>query len=103
MQFTLKIITAVEVWTLLEDEFFLSSWLELAKKDRKVTVSQEPPFVIPWYKQYTSTYVPILCLAYDKKGALAGLMPLAKNINDDTLTQREMAVKSMSSPGSIQE
>ena len=86
MQFTLKIITGVEVWTLLEDEFFLSSWLELAKKDRKVTVSQEPPFVIPWYKQYTSTYVPILCLAYDKKGALAGLMPLAKNINDDTLT-----------------
>lgn len=86
MQFTLKIITGVEVWTLLEDEFFLSSWLELAKKDRKVTVSQEPAFVIPWYKQYTSTYVPILCLAYDKKGALAGLMPLAKNINDDTFT-----------------
>jgi CelD/BcsL family acetyltransferase involved in cellulose biosynthesis/RimJ/RimL family protein N-acetyltransferase len=85
MEFRLQIITGDEAIALVQDSTFVSSWLNLAEKDKKVTVIQEPPFVITWYKQYSSNYVPILCLAYDNEDALVGLMPLARNLNEDGL------------------
>ncbi|MEW5766864.1 MAG: GNAT family N-acetyltransferase [bacterium] len=85
MDFSLKIITDSEVDSLIERPDFLLSWSQLAKKDRKVTVIQEPPFVITWYKQYKNKYTPVLCLGYNKTGELVGLMPLAKSLDNDSI------------------
>jgi len=77
MDFTVKILTGEDVFVLIEDSAFIASWERLAHADKKVTVMQEPPFVIPWYKEYANIFEPVLCLAYDDKNNLVGLMPLA--------------------------
>lgn len=86
MEFTTKIIAGNEVWILIEKNYFISSWLQLAEEDKKTTVFQQPQFVIPWYKEYISSFNPILCLAYDTGENLVGIMPLARNLSNDFIT-----------------
>lgn len=86
MEFKLRIIIGSEVLTLLRDEAFLSTWVQLANKDNKVTFAQKPGFVTTWYKEYASRYNPVLCLAYDGRDELIGLMALAKSTTDGTIT-----------------
>ncbi len=61
----------------LADPDFIHAWGELAHEDPKQTALQEPPFVTTWYTAYQQRYRPLLCLAYDAAGQLAGVMPLA--------------------------
>jgi len=86
MKFTIKIIKDDDVLSLMNDDEFISSWSLLAKQDKKVTVIQEPPFVITWYKQYAAKYSPILCLGYDEHEKLVGLMPLAKRLDNGRIS-----------------
>ena len=55
-------------------------------EDKKVTVIQEPPFVLTWYDQYSSAYKPVLVLGYAENKRLVGLMPLARSLRDGRLT-----------------
>ena len=61
----------------LADPDFIRAWGELAHKDPKQTALQEPPFVTTWYRAYQQRYRPLLCLAHDAAGQVAGVMPLA--------------------------
>lgn len=86
MNFTIKIVTGEDVLTLLKDDLFISSWKNLSNIDHKVTLIQEPPFVITWYQQYYNIFNPVLCLGYDDKNSLVGLMPLALSLKSGRLT-----------------
>jgi len=85
MDFTLRIFTEKEARELLQSEDFLSSWSQLAQKDKKVTVMQEPTFALTWYEQYSTKYTPVLCVGFDKDENPIALMPLAKNIEDGSI------------------
>lgn len=86
MEFTIKIIVGKNVLAMIEKNDFVSSWLQLAEEDKKATVFQEPQFVIPWYKQYFSSFCPIFCLGYDSSEKLVGIMPLARNLSNGLIT-----------------
>ncbi|MBI9063364.1 MAG: hypothetical protein JEZ14_15385 [Marinilabiliaceae bacterium] len=86
MNLEVKIFKDNNVLELLNDKTFIARWEELANQNQKVTVIQEPPFVITWYHQYFNKYQPILILGFDKNSKMVGLMPLAFSYEDQYLT-----------------
>jgi len=86
MNWKLSVVRDKEVFSLIEQEKFITSWKQLAKIDNKVTVIQEPPFVITWYKQYQFEFEPLLLLGHDLVDNLVGFMPLARNRNNHFIT-----------------
>lgn len=86
MNFEIKIVKDNFVLDLLNDKTFINQWYELAKQNEHVTVIQEPPFVLTWYRQYYNRYQPILILGFDKDSILVGLMPLAFSLQGQYLT-----------------
>lgn len=85
MNLEVKIVKDNSVLELLNDKTFISQWEELADQNEKVTVLQEPPFVITWYHQYSNKFQPILILGFDKNSVMVGLMPLALSLKDHYL------------------
>jgi CelD/BcsL family acetyltransferase involved in cellulose biosynthesis len=77
MDLNYQIIEGAGVDALISEPEFLAQWQELAAADTKLTVIQEPAFVSTWYGCYREVYTPVLVLARDDRGRLAGLMPLA--------------------------
>jgi CelD/BcsL family acetyltransferase involved in cellulose biosynthesis len=71
---------------LLSDAAFVADWQALARKTDMVTVIQEPPFVLTWYRQYADVFRPMLVVGRDSEGTLVGLLPLAYSD-----AEREMA------------
>jgi CelD/BcsL family acetyltransferase involved in cellulose biosynthesis len=86
MNLEIKIIKDNDVIELLDDNVFISKWEELAHQDDKVTVLQEPPFVITWYHEYIKKYQPILILGFDCNSEMVGVMPLAFSLKGKYLT-----------------
>jgi GNAT superfamily N-acetyltransferase len=86
MDWELSVVVGKEVLPLIERDAFIASWTQLAQEDTKVTVIQEPPFVITWYKQYQDQFEPIVLLGNDLEGNLVGLMPLARSLQNGTIT-----------------
>lgn len=86
MKFEIKIVTDEKALQLIDNEEFISEWKELSCADSKVTVLQEPAFVVTWYKQYYEKYRPVLCIAYGDASRVIGLMPLALSLNKGYLT-----------------
>lgn len=68
-----------EAEALLERADFVEAWAALVRSEDKLSVNQEHAFVTAWYLQYRDAYTPLFCLGYDGSGALAGVMPLAKD------------------------
>lgn len=85
MDFSVKFVAGQDVFELLKNEIFISSWTQLAHEDTKGTVIQEPPFVVTWYNQYKNQYDPILCLGYSSDADLVGILPLAKRLQNGCL------------------
>ncbi len=85
MNFVVKIVTGDDVFTLIEDPSFISSWYRLSETDDKVTVIQEPSFVATWYRQYRTQYSPVLCLGHNNEEQLVGLMPLALSLKNGSI------------------
>ncbi len=71
---------------LLKDGAFIARWTELANQDPKITVIQEPPYVLTWYQEYSNKYQPVLILGFDHDQNIVGLMPLAFSLKDHYLT-----------------
>ena len=86
MPLSIDIIQGDDVHKIVRESEFLSRWQTLAEITSHVTVFQEPPFVTCWYEQYRSAYQPILVIAYDDTGILSGLLPLAINLADRSLS-----------------
>ena len=86
MNFEIKIFKDNNVLDLLNDNDFISQWEKLAIQSEKVTIIQEPPFVITWYRQYFNKYQPVLILGFDENSILVGLMPLAFSLEHHYLT-----------------
>ena len=86
MNLEIKIIKGNSVLELLTDSAFISQWQALANQCDKVTVIQEPPFVITWYCQYFNRFQPILILGYDNASNLVGLIPLAYSLDSQYLS-----------------
>lgn len=62
----------------LDDAQFSSSWDQLAARCRWASVFQTRPFVDCWYRLHQSLYEPIIVEGRDSKGALVGLLTLAR-------------------------
>ncbi len=81
----IEIFKGDHVFRLLKDGLFIARWTELADQDPKVTVIQEPPYVLTWYQEYSNRYQPVLILGFDHEHQLVGLMPLAFSLKDHDL------------------
>jgi hypothetical protein len=86
MDWKLSVVIGKEVFSLIEQDTFIALWTQLAEEDPKVTVIQEPPFVITWYKQYQAQFEPVVFLGKDLQGNMVGLMPLARSLENGAIT-----------------
>ena len=85
MNLEIKIVKNTDALELLKDEAFIMKWKELTELNDKVTVMQEPPFVLTWYLNYSNTFQPLFVLGFDKNSEIVGLLPLAFSINDNCI------------------
>ena len=85
MNLEIKIVKNSDALELLKDEAFVMKWKGLTELNNKVTVMQEPPFVITWYLNYSNTFQPFFVLGYDKNSELVGLIPLAFSMKDKSI------------------
>ena len=69
----------------LGTERFVADWRALAAADPKLTLLQEPEFVLPWYRAYCATHSPLVLMGRSASGALSGLLPLALRRASGTL------------------
>jgi hypothetical protein len=86
MNVDIKIVKDIQAFYLFSDSDFISRWEELAIQSERVTVFQEPPYVVPWYRLYSNKYQPVLILGYEENSSLIGIMPLAFSLKDHYLT-----------------
>lgn len=63
----------------LRDTDFIARWQALLERCPYATVFQRPEFVRPWYSTYRREWEPILLIARETSGELAGFWPLAWN------------------------
>ena len=80
MNLEIKIVKNTDALELLKDEAFIMKWKELTELNDKVTVMQEPPFVLTWYLNYSNQFQPLFVLGFDKNSEIVGLLPLAFSI-----------------------
>jgi CelD/BcsL family acetyltransferase involved in cellulose biosynthesis len=70
----------------LHDPDFIARWQALLPRCPYATVFQRPEFVRPWYSTYRREWEPILLVAREASGDLAGFWPLAWNEDRQALT-----------------
>src|SRR5262245_20213695 len=86
MEFAISVETGSSALRLIADQAFVTQWQEIARKDRKFTLLQEPAFVISWYGQHESQFEPVVCAGRDAGGRLVGVMPLARSLDTGAMT-----------------
>lgn len=69
----------------LADPTFQTAWQQLYDLCPWGTLLQSPDFCLPWYELYRDLYAPLLVLALDSRGGLAGLFTLAVSEGDGQL------------------
>jgi len=80
------LLRGTEADTALCDADFIARWQELLERCPYATVFQRPQFVRPWYSTYRREWEPILLVAREASGDLAGFWSLAWNEQRQALT-----------------
>ena len=86
MTITVKIILGDDALKYASDEAFLNQWKILADNTAHKTVFQEPDFVSLWFHHYQQYFEPVLVIGLSESEELIGLIPLAIDKKDATLT-----------------
>ncbi len=74
----LTLLTDAEALRVTEEPDFRNDWIALCGRCPWATVCQHPDFVLPWYRLYADTFLPVVVLARSARGELRGLLTLAR-------------------------